>query len=164
MNAPLVPRAAVIANAMLSIASRQGRGIPPLKLLKMVYFAHTLWWARHGQPLFSDPVIVSPLGPTIVDLQRQLQGKGHTPVRRWLKTGRWFWDRSLDVSPEVHFFLERFEASCAHTPQLALSAMAHCPGSPWFVVWGEGRGVGQEIPAELMVADVKRRLVASSLA
>ena len=60
--------AAAVANEFLHLAHRDDRPITPLKMQKLVYFAHGWHLAITGAPLISEPIQAWQYGPVISSL------------------------------------------------------------------------------------------------
>ena len=73
--------AAAVANEFLHLAHRDGRTISPLKMQKLVYFAHGWHLAITGRPLLSEPIQAWQYGPVIPTLYRQFKEWGADPIR-----------------------------------------------------------------------------------
>jgi uncharacterized phage-associated protein len=57
--------AAAIANEFIKVAKRNGVLLTPMKLQKLVYFAHGWYLALLGKPLINEPVEAWKFGPVI---------------------------------------------------------------------------------------------------
>src|SRR4051812_38412301 len=84
-----------IANYFLDLAEMDNEKIQPLKMQKLVYFAHGWYMAFMGdpiKPLLDEYVEAWQYGPVIPDLYHAFKSFGSNPI-----TGRavsWYFDRS----------------------------------------------------------------------
>ena len=65
-----------IANAFLEIAKRHGNGISPMKLQKLVYFAHAWNLAYFNEGLINEPIYAWRFGPVIESIYGQFKHYG----------------------------------------------------------------------------------------
>jgi len=73
--------AAAVANRFLTLARRDGKTITPLKMQKLVYFAHGWYLALSGKPLITEPIQAWKYGPVIGSLYRHFKRFGSGPIR-----------------------------------------------------------------------------------
>src|ERR1700680_3484243 len=89
--------AAAVANEFLRLAHRDNKPITPLKMQKLVYFAHGWHLALTGRPLLSEPIQAWEYGPVIPTIYKEfselvsdaihypasvyVQGKGFLPAK-----------------------------------------------------------------------------------
>jgi uncharacterized phage-associated protein len=72
--------AAAVANEFLHLAHRDGQTITPLKMQKLVYFAHGWHLAITGKPLISEPIQAWQYGPVISSLYQIFKEAGSNPI------------------------------------------------------------------------------------
>jgi len=68
--------AAAVANEFLHLAHRDGQPITPLKMQKLVYFAHGWYLAITGKPLLTEPIQAWQYGPVISSLYQIFKEAG----------------------------------------------------------------------------------------
>jgi uncharacterized phage-associated protein len=73
--------AAAVANEFLHLAHRDGKTITPLKMQKLVYFAHGWHLAITGKPLISEQIQAWQYGPVIGSLYQIFKEAGSNPIR-----------------------------------------------------------------------------------
>jgi uncharacterized phage-associated protein len=73
--------AAAVANEFLRLAHRDEKTITPLKMQKLVYFAHGWYLAITGRPLLQEPIQAWRYGPVISSLYQQFKECGSNPIR-----------------------------------------------------------------------------------
>ena len=76
--------AAAVANEFLRLARRDEQTITPLKMQKLVYFAHGWHLALFGTPLIEEPVQAWQFGPVISSLYQEFKKFGSRAIRRLL--------------------------------------------------------------------------------
>jgi uncharacterized phage-associated protein len=75
---PSMPFPAVcVANEFIRLARAKGVSLTPMKLQKLVYFAHGWSLALTGQPLVSERIEAWQFGPVIPALYRELKSYGN---------------------------------------------------------------------------------------
>lgn len=133
--------AQAVANYFLHIADEIGEGIDPLKMQKLVYFAHGWHLALQDAPLLRDSVEAWQYGPVIPALYHEFKQWGNNPIRRPATrldpTGTTLaiptldsecvWDNA-DAAKAV---IRRVWEVYSKFTGLQLSAMTHQPNSPW---------------------------------
>src|ERR1700722_8483585 len=72
--------ATVIANEFIALASKAGSALSPLKLQKLVYFAHGWCLALTGRPLISDRVQAWQYGPVIPSIYHEFKYVGNGSI------------------------------------------------------------------------------------
>src|ERR1700678_4090164 len=101
--------AAAIANEFIRLARDSNRPLSPMKVQKLVYFAHGWFLAFTGKPLINEPIEAWQFGPVIPSLYHSLKGYGtkeitellsNDPLDFWLGTN---WDvqrATIDQGPD----------------------------------------------------------------
>jgi uncharacterized phage-associated protein len=136
--------AAAIANEFLHLAKEENRHLTPMKLLKLVYFAHGWYLALAGRPLINEPVEAWKFGPVISSLYHALKKFGNTPIREFVTEDACF--GFADPNPHV-FSIDDAQDKAENTvaknlakriwelyggfSPFQLSNLTHEPGSPW---------------------------------
>jgi uncharacterized phage-associated protein len=153
-----------IANFFLELARVEGSPVTPMKLQKLVYYAHG-WYSGHTEkPLIDETVEAWQYGPVIESLYHEFKTYGAKPIET-LAT-----ELNIDelqvkpVSPPseepIRKFLKSVWNSYSKFTGLALSEMTHASGSPWDITWKSGGGIkGKDIPQELIVSHFKEAVV-----
>jgi uncharacterized phage-associated protein len=72
--------AAAIANEFIKLARESHRPLSPMKLQKLVYFAHGWYLAFTGEPLINEPVEAWQFGPVIPSLYHTLKNYGSKEI------------------------------------------------------------------------------------
>ena len=72
--------AAAVANEFLTLAWSEDSSITPLKMQKLVYFAHGWHLALFGQPLMMEPIQAWRYGPVVGSLYRLFRSFGSNPI------------------------------------------------------------------------------------
>jgi uncharacterized phage-associated protein len=65
--------AVAIANEFIRLAQNAGRPLTPMKIQRLVYFAHGWYLGLTGRPLINEPVEAWKFGPVIPSLYRKLK-------------------------------------------------------------------------------------------
>lgn len=150
--------AKAIANYFLDRGWAEGKGVDPLKLQKLVYFAHGWHLGLYDSPLLDGGVQAWRFGPVIPTLYHEFKEFGNAPID-W--PARDEETRHVPRIPahdeETRAFLDRIWSVYSDYSGLRLSDMTHKPGTPWANAWNEsGRNI--------MIPDSEIRRYFSSLA
>jgi uncharacterized phage-associated protein len=138
-----------IANYFLDLAKSSGEAISPMKLQKLVYYAHG-WYAGHtGNPLINEAIEAWQYGPVIPSLYHEFKAFGSGQI---FGKARNFDGITLsEVNPPVDAalrqFLNNIWSNYSQFTGLRLSEMTHAPDGPWDRAWKISRGMhGVDIP------------------
>jgi uncharacterized phage-associated protein len=151
-----------IANFFLDLAASKGISLTPMKLQKLVYYAHG-WFAGYtGQPLINESVEAWQYGPVIPSLYHEFKGYGSGPVKRKatdLATDSDEFEIREVPPPQdagIRSFLEKIWASYGGYSAVQLSEMTHAADGPWDITWKECAGMrGTDIPFDRIQAHFK---------
>ena len=126
-----------VANYFLELARREGRTITPMKLQKLVYFAHGWHLGLFDEPLVDEEAEAWDYGPVFPSLYRDLRKHGSGAIREPIKKRNL--STFLDVVPTIP---EDDKAACAlaervwdtykHLTAAQLSDITHQRGTPWY--------------------------------
>jgi uncharacterized phage-associated protein len=157
-----------VANEFLDIAIKSGcKDITPMKLQKLVYFAHGWFLALTEQPLISERIEAWQYGPVIPSLYRAFKEYGNRPVDQLhfelefgsdsdevsfedieIVTPRLNPDESSEAQFAVKLIRKVWDSYGKYSPS-RLSNATHVPDSPWKQVYKEGKKF-EVIPDELI--------------
>jgi len=144
-----------IANAFLDLAKADGRGISPMKLQKLVYYAHGWCFGVFGEPLIDETIEAWKYGPVIQPIYHEFKSFGSSDITR---SGTAF---DLDAFDLVEPRPEGDEDALAliktvwdeygRFSALKLSSMTHTPNGPWAKArYGHEEARSVPIPNELI--------------
>lgn len=120
-----------IAKYFLELAKKEGRGIDPMKLLKLTYIAHGWYLGINEKPLFDNEVQAWKYGTVIPDLYYAIRMFGRRNVDPFALS---FYDKHK-LKEEDKEFIEVIWNNYKHHSGLELSAKTHEEGSPWSIVY-----------------------------
>lgn len=135
-----------IAKEFLSLASKEGKGVDTMKLLKLTYIAHGYYLSFFDKPLFSNQVQAWKYGPVIQELYWVIKRFGVNFVDPEL----------LDLYSETPLkdddrkFIQYLWDYYKGLSGQRLSAMTHQKGTPWSHAYVEEHNV--VIPNETISA------------
>ncbi len=139
--------AGAVANWFLDL----GHPLDPMKLQKLVYFAHGWNLALTDEPLIDEPVQAWSYGPVIPSLYHEFKhhGSGTITDRATVFERRdgklWFVKPRIDSDDSfTERLLQKIWELYGSLNGVRLSAITHAPNSPWTQVraeQGEGRNV-----------------------
>ncbi len=145
---PFDPRA--IANRLLDLGRERQLAIDPMKVQKLIYYAHGWHLALTGRPLLDRSVEAWQYGPVIPDVYRAFRQFG---ARTIMESARYFavedgkvlWRRySMPATdPDASYaerILRRILEQYGGYSAVQLSMMTHAEGTPWAEAWSENAG------------------------
>lgn len=148
------PRA--VANAFLDVAWDDGKTISPMKLQKLVYFAHGWHLVLRGIPLIDEHVEAWQYGPVIPSIYHEFKHYGRGPITQHAKSSVELGSGEFCIVPyclpEDDDFLSELISTIwkgyGGFSAIQLSNMTHEPGTPWDQTWNCADGIKTDIPNE----------------
>jgi len=133
--------ARAVANTLLEIAEKVGASVTPLKLQKLIYYAHGWALALLGRPLIDEQVQAWKFGPVIESVYHAFKRFGNGRITQLAAD---FDDSGKPYTPIIppsavdeRQLLERVWSTYGKFSGVQLSNMTHKPGSPWSRAWQE---------------------------
>jgi uncharacterized phage-associated protein len=151
--------AAKIANFFLTMGDRESVPITPLKLQKLVYFAHGWYLGLTGESLLAEPVQAWKYGPVVPTLYHEFKEFGNNPIKRRTHDFQPT-DLSLPEMLAAKGLLERVWAVYSKYTAVQLSALSHETNGPWHqtvALMQDGNIQSAPIPTELIRAHFARQ-------
>ena len=128
--------ALVIASQFINKGIAEGKPVTPMKLQKLIYFAHGLHLARHEKPLIKEPVEAWTYGPVIPDIYYRFKKWGNNPITKSGKIGFWEDDSFVDegdvLDRQAQDTLKMTWDITKDFSAIQLSNWTHTEGSPWY--------------------------------
>lgn len=167
--------ARAIANFFIELGPEsRRRDLTPMKVQKLVYFAHGWNLAVNDGPLIREAVEAWPFGPVVPDLYQACKGYGNRPVAEKLDDWDFVGGQMRPFTPEVEPdtaegqrvepVLKRvWDLYDVYTP-VQLSNSTHEPGTPWHTVAARFGGIPPKhtpIPNELIREFFRSQAVSS---
>lgn len=128
--------AIAVANALLDIARQEGAtDVTPMKLQKLVYYAHGWNLAVTGQPLIDEQIEAWQYGPVVDSIYHAAKGYGNTPIAQRLVNQMGYpaelsaADKSV-VTPLLNWIWQQY----GQFSGVYLSNLTHMPNTPWYQV------------------------------
>jgi len=143
--------AIAVANEFLAIAKQRGETLTPLKVQKLVYFAHGWCLALTGEALIRESVQAWQYGPVIPCIYHELKEVGHGPIRGFVPdlvdedSRIYFKTQFLSDFPETderkaaQEIVARVFSEYGKFSAIQLSNATHLAGTPWEQVYREGK-------------------------
>lgn len=116
-----------IAKQFLKFANEEGRGLEPMKLLKLTYIAHGWYLGFYDKPLIKNSVQAWKYGPVIPELYHVTKRFGSRNVD--LETIELYSDNKLSESDQN--FVKAIWNTYKAFSGLDLSSMTHVKDTPW---------------------------------
>ena len=136
--------ALAVANAFIDIAKETGSSdVTPMKVQKLVYYAHGWYLATQDQPLINEQIEAWQYGPVVRSIYGLAKHYGNGPINQFLAEPEFTPSGniemvpkmlSLDSSRAIKPFLEWIWAQYGRFSGTQLSNMTHEVDSPWHEV------------------------------
>lgn len=134
-----------IANYLLDLARAEGQTIDPMKLQKLVYYAHGWYAGYRHEPLIDEQIEAWPYGPVIPSLYAEFKRFGSGPIAEKATEFSSAAMRMVEVPPpsdhSILMFLHNIWRSYGKFTGVALSEMTHAQGSPWDIARRASGGI-----------------------
>ncbi len=152
---PMAFDSRAVANFFLQIAKEERQSLTPMKLQKLVYFAHGWHLAITQKPLIHEQVEAWSFGPVIRTVYDSFKHFGKNPITEFATREVWDWEKGMpkvqyetpqlpdDESEDVKFtkdLLRRIWEVYGGYTDVQLSNMTHEPGTPWDQVFQDYQG------------------------
>jgi uncharacterized phage-associated protein len=139
--------AASIANAFLSRAFRDKRAITPMKMQKLLYFAHGYKLAQCDRPLVDEAFEAWKFGPVLPSLYHECKRYGNRPINNYLHDFDYRREaRTPAALPDgqkaneiIDFVWETYGPETAES----LSDWTHVKGGPWDKITSGGAEIAR---------------------
>lgn len=119
-----------IANFFIQKSLEDKRDLSPMKLQKLVYFAHGWHLAMYKKPLIDEIVEAWKFGPVIPSLYNEFKSYGNSNINKLYQD---FWGYVPKIeNQEIIKFLESIWDLYAEFSAIQLSNATHEAGSPWY--------------------------------
>jgi uncharacterized phage-associated protein len=141
-----------VANFFLDKAEEAGDALTPLKLQKLVYFAHGWHLAILNRPLIEEPIQAWQYGPVIEALYHEFKECGNGPIHFRLNSPFSWGERPRVEDPETLELVNKVWDIYKRYTAVELSAMTHATDGPWNSVWGKGATRHAVIPNSLITS------------
>jgi uncharacterized phage-associated protein len=144
-----------IANYFLDLAKASGQPISPMKLQKLVYYAHGWYVGYTGNPLIDEAVEAWQYGPVIPSLYHDFKrfGSGAIEGKAYEYKDGQMREAPVPSDISVRRFLENVWQSYGQFTGVRLSEMTHAPGGPWDQTWQTANNVkGIDIPFNVIAS------------
>ena len=166
----MMHRAVAIANSFWDIAQTAGQSVDPMKLQKLVYFAHG-WHLGFGEgPLSIDNAEAWRWGPVFPDLYRAVKRWGSGVIREPIHVVEfngtelgWQAPKMSEQDEPGHRLVERVWHVYWKMSGPALSRLTHEEDGPWHQTWSkvlEGRST--VIPDEIIEKHFRQKIEANA--
>jgi len=143
-------RAIAIANYFISLAKKSEdpalrQSLTPMKLQKLIYFAHGWHLALTGNPLIMEQIEAWKYGPVIPSIYHEFKACGNEPITELANIFVFGADDDIlsgemttpmvENDPNTESFLNRIWEVYGKYTGIQLSNATHAPGTPWQATW-----------------------------
>lgn len=126
-----------IAKYFLLKGSQEGIGISPMKLQKLIYFAHGWFLAIFNRPLIKETIQAWKYGPVIPVIYDKFQSFGNSPISIFVRKDDARFDFKAEEKELLDFIWDIYKGYSA----IQLSNLTHVKRSPWDVVLSRDKRV-----------------------
>ena len=159
--------AASLANAFLSQAFGERKGISPMKIQKLAYLAHGYHLVEYDEPLLDEVFEAWRFGPVLNSLYHQCKHTGKRGITRYLDDVDPESERKVPApvpnDPKVLEIVDFVWNTYGKMPAPDLSCWTHERGGPWDKVTNGGSRIirHQDVPNDLIKSYFERRMNAA---
>jgi uncharacterized phage-associated protein len=129
INKPYTAKA--IANELLVIAQKNGEYLTPMKLQKLLYFAHSWHLAFTDKPLIDEQIEAWQWGPVVASIYHAKKNSGPNPIRNLCVDSEGNDPRVPIEDCYTHSLLAEIWKVYGLLTAIQLSNISHDKGSPW---------------------------------
>jgi uncharacterized phage-associated protein len=145
--------AKAVANHFLDLAAENNTSLTPMKLQKLVFFAHGWHLGLYGEPLIADPIQAWKFGPVVPALYHEFKHVGAGAIAG--KATDFDFANGTLVQPTVEkedmrslHLLDQVWKIYAPLSGVALSNLTHLPSTPWDKAWSASGGAMNTVISE----------------
>jgi uncharacterized phage-associated protein len=125
-----------VANAFLQRGMALHTSIDPMKIQKLVYFAHGYYLALSERPLINELFEVWQHGPVLPSLYHEFKVFGYQPITQLAYSVNWDTDEFVPnlppvADPTADKCLDYVWNTFAPMPSTELSRLTHAEDGPW---------------------------------
>ena len=125
--------AIAVANYFIDKSLSNNCPVTNMKMQKLVFFAHAVYFHERHQPLISDPITAMQHGPVIMSLYTHLKKYGSSPIKQTIS--------SLLGKPSFHAFAKKIQTRVHILTEYGRNCPPYKLGSSaQFLTWKEERG------------------------
>ena len=143
-----------VANYFLDLAKESDSSLTPMKLQKLIYFAHGWSLAIYDEPLISETIEAWRYGPVVPTIYHEFKDCGSGSITDFATEIELVGDDGLEFcTPQITKDDEKTKALLNKVWEIygkysgvALSNLTHKPETPWDKVWNVNTPKGTDIP------------------
>lgn len=134
--------AIAVANYFIDKSLSSKRTVTNMKMQKLVYFAHAVYFHEHHEPLISDPVTAMQHGPVIMSLYVRLKRYGSSPITQKIEIAQesddliYAWESVIPSirkeDTDTRAYLDRVWTKLSPLEAWQLRAVSHMEGGAWY--------------------------------
>ena len=134
--------AIAVANYFIDKSLSNNCPVTNMKMQKLVFFAHAVYFHERHQPLISDPITAMQHGPVIISLYTHLKKYGSSPIKKKIEiaqeTDDLFpsWETVIPCirqeDTNTRAYLNRVWEKLSPLQAWQLRAVSHMEGGAWY--------------------------------
>jgi uncharacterized phage-associated protein len=129
--------------------------LSPMKLQKLVFFAHGWHLGWEKRPLISEDFQAWPYGPVAPSLYKAARGIGEGKIVSFLIDPLTLSSTTTSLPYDLHEDsendLETVWNEYKYIEAVKLSGMTHAKGSPWRIIYDYYKEIGEPIPRDCVI-------------
>ena len=131
-----------IANFFIELAIQDKNPVTPMKVQKLVYFAHGwhLALTDKGDPLLSEQVEAWEFGPVVRSLYHALKHFANQPIKEKISNFSAFGETEISEASDVSKLLKRIWGAYGKYSATRLSNATHVVDGPWHIAYFDKGG------------------------
>lgn len=156
--------AKAIANRFLDMATRDNVAVTPMKLQKLIFFAHGWNYGLYDEPLIVDPIQAWQFGPVVPSIYHEFKHVGSGAISE--HATEFDLEKFELIEPDVPDdddrtikLLERIWTTYGKLPAVELSNLTHLADTPWDRTWRGSAGARNAIIPDTLIRDYYTGLV-----
>lgn len=160
--------AKAVANYFLELAAKDGVKISPMKIQKLIFYAHGWHLGLLGKPLISDEIEAWQYGPVVPSIYREFRDFGSGPIMRAATDVDFEFDIvAPEIPPEdetARSIIDRVWKGYGRLSAVDLSNLTHRVDSPWSKAIKANPGLRNVTISDASIAEHFQALVAKQSA
>jgi uncharacterized phage-associated protein len=152
-----------VANSFIQYGAKKSIKVDPLKIQKLIFFAHGWSLALDGQALIDEPFHAWRFGPVIGSIYHEFKQYGNSPIKHFMselvehEPNNYNWSSTFIDPQDVTTLnlVNKILKDYGKYTGSQLSAMTHQKDSPWETTYSRGIKEGIANGKEILNADIK---------
>lgn len=155
---------AQVANSFLKLSHNCQQGLDPLKIQKLIFFAHGWSLALDEISLINEPFHAWRFGPVISSVYHEFKQYGNNPIKHFMselvesENNSFSWSSTF-ITPDdrnANELIKKIFDNYGKFSGSELSNMTHEKGTPWYCTYHRGIKEGIKNGKEILNNEIKK--------